>query len=185
MSHLFETCVDQSDSTTRFVELLTSHQNDIYAYVNALLVGSSEVDDVVQETTLDLWARKAQYDQSRPFLAWAFGFAFQRVLAHRKAKQRSRLIFSDEFLISISDAYVAATSTTSTLDSRLSALKECVEKLDAKQKSLIHRRYLEKLPMKTLADAAGGNVNQVCVTIFRIRRALAKCVAAAIMAEGS
>jgi RNA polymerase sigma-70 factor (ECF subfamily) len=175
--------VDRHDETTRFIELLTHHQNDIFAYVNTLLMGGSDVDDVVQETTLDLWARKDQFDQNRPFLPWAFGFAFQRVLAHRKAQQRSRIVFSDDYLASVSDAYVAAFGGTSTLDARLAALRKCILKLDTSQRQLIHQRYLEKLPMKALAKNIGGNVNQVCVTLFRIRKTLAKCVTAAMLAE--
>jgi len=118
-----EILMDRRDPTTRFVELLTSHQIDLFAYVNTLLVGSPDVDDIVQEATLDLWARKDKYDHERPFLPWAFAFAFQRVLAYRKTKQRSRIIFSDEFLNSISEAYMETAGNASTLDVRLTG--EC------------------------------------------------------------
>ena len=85
-------------------------------YINTLLVGDSAAVDVLQDTNLDLWARLENFDSSRPFLAWAYGFAFQRVLAYRKSRQRSRLVLSDEMVQLISDACVQDSTTA---DARL------------------------------------------------------------------
>jgi RNA polymerase sigma-70 factor, ECF subfamily len=172
---------DSADRSTRFVEQLTSHQRDLYAYINALLVGDSAALDVLQDTNLELWARLSDFDTNRPFLPWAYGFAYQRVLAFRKTRRRSRLVFSDEILELISDAHL---SDSVSADSRLAALQGCLDKLEPAQGELIRDRYVEKLSVKTLASRLGSSANQLSVRLFRIRHALAKCVETTLALEG-
>lgn len=45
------------NQTTMFVEMLTSHQATMYAYICMLLMGDPGEADVLQDTNLDLWAR--------------------------------------------------------------------------------------------------------------------------------
>ena len=52
-----------------------------------MLLGDSAAVDVLQDTNLDLWAHIDDFDFARPFLPWAYTFAFHRVLAFRKANQ--------------------------------------------------------------------------------------------------
>jgi RNA polymerase sigma-70 factor (ECF subfamily) len=170
-----------ADPATRFVELLTAHQRDLYAYINTLLVGNSSAADVLQDTNLDLWSRLNDFDFDRPFLPWAYGFAFQRVLAFRKSRGRSRLIFNDEFVQLISDVYVGDTTPA---DSRLGALSKCLEKLDQRQGELIRERYQERLSVKTLASRLGSTANQISARLYRIRRLLGRCIETALLTEG-
>jgi len=167
--------------STRFVELLTAHQRDLYSYIDALLLGDNSVPDVLQDTNLDLWARLGEFDMQRPFLPWAYGFAYQRVLAFRKSRSRSRLIFNDEVLELISDAYVGDATPA---DTRVAALKRCLEKLAARDSELVRERYAEKMSVKILASRLGRSANQVSVQLYRIRHALAKCVEATLAMEG-
>jgi RNA polymerase sigma-70 factor, ECF subfamily len=170
---------DDRSRAKRFVELLTSHQRDLYAYINTLLLGDSAASDVLQDTNLDLWSELDKFDFDRPFLAWAFGFAFQRVLAFRKTRCRSRLVFSDEAVRMISDAYV----TDGDADARLVALRTCLDKLTPPHGQLIRDRYLAKLSVKTLAARSGRTANQISAQLYRIRKVLAACVDQTLVAE--
>jgi RNA polymerase sigma-70 factor, ECF subfamily len=171
---------DNRDRATRFIELLTSHQRDMYVYINTLLVGDSAAVDVLQDTNLDLWARLENFDSSRPFLPWAYGFAFQRVLAYRKSRRRSRLVLSDEMVQLISDACVQDSTTA---DARLMALRTCLEKLDPEQGQLIRDRYIEKMSVKTIAARLGHTANQISARLYRIRQTLGRCIQATLVAE--
>ena len=75
---------EMDDRSTRFVELLTAHQRDLFSYIDTLMAGDTATPDVLQDTNLALWSRLADFDFERPFLPWAFGFAYQRVLAWRR-----------------------------------------------------------------------------------------------------
>jgi RNA polymerase sigma-70 factor, ECF subfamily len=168
------------DRATRFIELLTSHQRDLYIYINTLLVGDSAAVDVLQDTNLDLWARLQYFDDTRPFLPWAYGFAFQRVLAFRKSRRRSRLVLNDDMVQLISDVCV---SDTTSADIRLTALRQCLEKLDPQQGQLIRDRYLEKMSVKTIAARLGHTANQISARLYRIRQTLGRCIQASLVAE--
>ena len=166
---------------TRFVDLLTSHQRDLFSYIDTLLVGDSAVSDVLQDTNLALWSHLGEFDFERPFLPWAYSFAYQRVLAFRKTRSRSRLVFNDEVLELISDVYIGDTTSA---DVRLGALKQCLEKLKSTEGQLVRERYVEKLSVKMLASRLGRSANQVSVQLFRIRHSLAKCVESTLALEG-
>lgn len=171
---------DRRDPATKFVELLTAHQRDLYSYINTLLMGNAAASDVLQDTNLDLWSRLSNFDFRRPFLPWAYGFAFQRVMAFRKSQCRSRLVFSDEMVSLISDAYIGDASDA---DGRLVALRACLDKLESRQHQLIRDRYVGKLSVNTLAARLGSSANLVSARLYRIRKTLAKCVEATMAAE--
>lgn len=168
------------DSTTRFVEYLTAHQPDLYAYINTLLAGDPSVSDVLQDTNLDLWARAGDFDFNRPFLPWGLGFAYQRVLAFRKSRGRSRLVFSDQMAQLISDIYLSDTTPT---DARLTALQECIGKLSRPQNELIRLRYVDRVSVQSISQRSGRTANQISAQLYRIRRALAKCITRALATE--
>jgi RNA polymerase sigma-70 factor, ECF subfamily len=172
--------VDPGDRAGEFVKLLTAHQRDLYAYISTLLVGDAATADVLQDTNLDLWKRLEGFDFDRPFLPWAYGFAHQRVFAYRKTRSRSRLVFSDETVQLISDAYICDVVSA---DVRLSALQACLDKLEAKQRQLIRDRYVGRASVKVLAARHGSTESQISARLYRIRRSLAKCVEITVAAE--
>ena len=168
------------DKATLFVDLLTSYQRELYGYINALLLGHHGAADVLQDTNLELWKHLDEYDVDRPFLPWAFGFAFQIVLAYRKKLNRSRLVFSDEAVQLISDAYRQEAAES---DSRIAALQGCIEKLDPDGRRLIRERYMGRMSVQKLAEQAGATANQMSARLYRLRRTLERCVKSMLARE--
>jgi RNA polymerase sigma-70 factor (ECF subfamily) len=178
--HSIERSVDVDDRQTRFVELLTSHQRELYSYINTMLVGDSAAADILQDTNLDLWAHVEEFDFNRPFLPWAYTFAYHRVLAFRKSNGRSRLVFSDDIVELISEAYVRDKPNA---DQRLAALQHCLERLTADHRQLIRDRYSDRTSVKLLAARAGISANQISARLYRIRKILASCIEATFHRE--
>jgi RNA polymerase sigma-70 factor, ECF subfamily len=170
-----------SERTTQFVKLLTSHQPQIYAYIATMMFGDSAAADVLQDTNLHLWAQADRYDFDKPFLAWAFGFARQRVMAYRKTCSRSRLVFCDEALDLLSDKCLGASET---MDDRLTALQKCLKRLNVAQAELIRERYLTKTPVQTIADRLNDSAHNISSRLHRIRKILAGCVERTLATEG-
>ena len=181
MENPSKTSLSDRERATQFVNWLTSHQRDLYTYINTMLLGDSAAVDVLQDTNLDLWAHIDSFDFSRPFLPWAYTFAFHRVLAFRKSSRRSRLVFSDETMELIGKAFI---NDDTPADARLTALHGCLEKLDDKQRQLIRDRYVEKMSVKSLATRLGGTANQISARLYRIRGILAKCIESTLTMEG-
>jgi RNA polymerase sigma-70 factor (ECF subfamily) len=169
------------ERSTRFVELLTSHQRKLYGYIATMLLGDPAAADVLQETNLDLWNRLDDYDFDRPFLPWAFGFARQKVLVYRRTHCRSKLMFGEEALRLINEACIQYAAET---DDRLIALRQCLQKLNPRQAALIQQRYVAKTPVKQMADKLDESVHNISSRLHRIRKALAKCIQATLVAEG-
>jgi RNA polymerase sigma-70 factor (ECF subfamily) len=169
------------DRSTKFVELLTSHQRKLYGYIATMLLGDAAAADVLQETNLDLWNRLDDFDFDRPFLPWAFGFARQRVLVYRRTHCRSKLMFGEEALRLINEACIQYAAET---DDRLIALRQCLQKLNPRQAELIQQRYVAKTPVKQIADKLDETVHNISSRLYRVRKALAKCIQATLVAEG-
>jgi RNA polymerase sigma-70 factor (ECF subfamily) len=164
----------------KFVELLTSHQPKLHAYISTLMLGDPAAADVLQDTNIDLWSRAADFDFERPFLPWAFAFARQRVMAFRKSQSRSRLLFSDAAMARIEEECARLAGEA---DSRLQALQNCLKKLNERQSYLIGERYHAKTSVKMLAARLGETAHNVASQLHRIRAALARCVDATLTAE--
>jgi RNA polymerase sigma-70 factor (ECF subfamily) len=177
------TTVQMADTerTKQFVEMLTAHQRDMYAYVNMLMAGDSAAADVVQDTNVDLWAKLDDFDFDRPFLPWALRFAYHRVLAYRKTRSRSRLVFSDAFVEALSHDYL---QDPVGVDKRLKALQTCLDRLGEDHRQLIHDRYTAGISVKSIAARMGGTAGAVSAQLYRVRRILAKCVESRVAREG-
>lgn len=172
---------DQTNRDKRFVDLLTSYQRDLNAYVFTLMAGDPATPDIVQDANVDLWAHKEDFDFSRPFLPWAFRFAHNRVLAHRKKVGRSRLVFSDEYIETLG---AAMASDPIDSDRRLTALIRCVESLHGEQKWLVRERYSGGGTVKGIAARLGKTADQISARLYRIRQGLAECIERRLGSEG-
>jgi DNA-directed RNA polymerase specialized sigma24 family protein len=55
----------------RFVRLFLDGQREILRYILALLPGIDDAQEILQETTVDLWQKFDRYDPAIPFTPWA------------------------------------------------------------------------------------------------------------------
>jgi RNA polymerase sigma-70 factor, ECF subfamily len=171
---------DNEASEARFVEMLTFHQPDLLAYISSIMIGDSNARDVLQDTNVALWSHRNDFDSRRPFFPWACGFAFNKVLAYRQTRRRSRLLFNDEMLQEISQAYLQESAGS---DAQLIALRSCLQKLGQKHRELIHDRYIKNVSVNGLATRLGGTANQISARLYRIRKALADCIQKVLATE--
>ncbi|MCB1133389.1 MAG: hypothetical protein KDN05_19875, partial [Verrucomicrobiae bacterium] len=96
-------------------------------YILSILPHPDAVEDVVQETCLFLWERRADFQAGTNFKAWAFKTGYFKALAHRRALQRNKIItFSEDVLHRIAGA---AEQQAGHADARLSALSHCLREL--------------------------------------------------------
>ena len=71
-----------------FVQLITANHDHLRRYIYTLLPHEQDAQDVMQEVCLTLSRKFSEYDRSRPFLPWACGFAYLKVLQHRDRNPR-------------------------------------------------------------------------------------------------
>lgn len=70
-------------NSPEFLQLLTSHQSRIYAYILSLVFDRTQADDLLQETNAVLWRKAEEFETGTNFVAWAFQIAYYEVMQQR------------------------------------------------------------------------------------------------------
>ena len=78
-----ESILKSAQTTSRYVELLTSSQGRLFAYIYSLTGDPEQTQDALQDTNRKLWLLMDEYDPRREFLPWAFKMAVNQVRAAR------------------------------------------------------------------------------------------------------
>lgn len=164
-----------------FVRLLGQNQRRLLIYVMSLVPRWSDAEEVLQETNLVLWREFGSFRPGSNFSAWACRIALNRVLAWRKRQRRERLEFSAEFLEAVAEEI---TSEAERLEERSRLLARCIEKLPAKQRTMLRARYTEGRAIEAIAREAGRTADAVYRALSRTRQALHECVTRALEQRG-
>jgi RNA polymerase sigma-70 factor, ECF subfamily len=157
-----------------FVRLLTSHQRDIYFYVRSLVLDLGEVEEVVQNTNLVLWEKRAQFETGRDFRPWAFQIARHKVSEQRAQYKRNSVRFSDALI----DELALQSPQHAKVDNELTDdLRRCIAQLPARDRELLNQRYSSLASCERIAKAVGRPIRWVYNTLNRIRQELMDCMA--------
>jgi RNA polymerase sigma-70 factor (ECF subfamily) len=167
--------------TELLVRLLAKHQEDLFCYVFALLAHEEDVKDVLQETYIALCRKFEEYEPSKPFLAWAYGFAYLEVLKLRERNQRSMRYLSREVVEHLARERAQHEDI---LQARLLALDHCLEQLSQADRELIGQRYHSKTKIDELVRQLGGSRRTLFRQLDRIRRWLFECINRQMAVEG-
>ena len=125
---------DSPTSTETLVLLLTQHQEPLFRYIFSLVPREADARDILQETSLALYRKFTEYDPARPFLPWAYRFAYFQVQKHREKSARSPLLFSEDIMDLLASE---RTHIEPRLDERLRLLDACLQKLTAQDQELV------------------------------------------------
>lgn len=145
----------------------------VRAFVAAAVRSVSDRDDVLQQVALTVARRFEEYDERRPFVAWALWLAKSRIIDFYRAQERQRLFLTDGMLDRVAETLVQRHSQVSP---RREALEHCLDGLPKRSRSLLTLRYHDGLSMERIAATIHSTSGSVRVALFRIREALAACV---------
>ena len=162
-----------SDHQLEFVQLLTSHQGRLYAYVFSLLGNADQARDVMQETNAVLWQKSADFQLGTNFAAWMMQTAYYQVMAHRQKLARERLVFDDDMTAQLA---AAAVQRNELLEQRQLVLQDCLSKLSDANRDLIRARYQDGFELAAIAEKMNRKTNAIKQALFRARAALIDCV---------
>ncbi len=160
-------------STDLFIQLLTDSQPALYASIRALVPDREAAREVLQETNLTLWHKAKDYEAGTSFLSWATSIARYHVLNYRRKQKREKLIFSEELVQELS---AAQSDFMNDVDSYVTLLRGCLEKLPAEQLELITLRYSGDSSVQQIADSKGRTVGAISQLLYRIREVLLNCI---------
>ena len=175
-----------SDETGRaldvetFIALLTRHQPRIRAFVLTLLPLDSDVDELVQVVSIVAWKKfhSFRYESETPdeqFVRWVCTIAKFQVLKERARRRRNREVvpFDEELINRLADYQIERVDY---VESRRTALGECLRKLTPRELEIVRRRYVKNEPVAMIAEFLGRGQSAAYNTLSRLRVRLLECI---------
>lgn len=162
-----------SEKMSQLALLWGQAKPSVFAYVRSIVRNHHDAEDVIQATVSRIAEHFDEYDPSRPFAAWALGFARYIVMEYRNKSMRRPLLLGDEALESLSHAIA---DEAGRIDERYEALEHCIDRLSDRHRHIMTQRYRKDMSRQEIARQLGMKENTVSVTLRRIRQALVDCV---------
>ena len=170
-----------SSATESLILLLTQHQEQLFRYIFSLVPVEADARDILQETSLALFRKFDQYDAARPFMPWAYRFAYLQVQKHREKSARSPLLFSEDVMNLLTNE---REHIEPQLDERLHLLNGCLEKLTAQDKELVTSRYALRQSAEEMMARFALSRRTLFRNLEMLRQRLHDCVTRQLQTEG-
>ena len=167
----------QNGDSDAFALLYQEYVRPIYRYTYVRVGGNAEqAEDLTQEVFLKALNNIGRYrDNGKPFVSWLFRIAHNLVIDHYRWVKRSRCIPLTETMTVIEDEDFVATVEQSM---EISAVKQAIEKLPARQREVISLRFGSDLSIAETAMAMGkseGTVKKLQhVALAKLRKLMGK-----------
>lgn len=145
----------------------------VAAYIRSFTHDFHDAQDILQDVSMAVVRKYAEYDRNKPFVAWAIGIARNELLAYRRRKSVYRQFFDDETFEKIGEAFAAVEEERKPL---LEALQNCMRHASDKSRRLLQLRYIEDLRYEDIAKALNVSLGSIKVGMHRLRAALRDCV---------
>ncbi|WP_197440048.1 sigma-70 family RNA polymerase sigma factor [Calycomorphotria hydatis] len=160
----------QADFLSYFDEVRT----DLRSYVGALVLHTSDADDLFQELSLTLWSKFDEFDQEQSFLNWSRTFAFNAARNYwRKRKRQRRGYIDSEFLKQLSSTYKRQSEY---LELRYDFTMQCIGELPPKDQEILRSFHESRVPVAQLAKLFKKPVGTICSQLSRLRERIRRCV---------
>jgi RNA polymerase sigma-70 factor, ECF subfamily len=172
---------DSAPRTEQLVLLLTQHQEPLFRYIFSLVACEADARDILQETSLALYRKFDAYDASRPFLPWAYRFAYLQVQKHREKAARSPLLFGEDVMDLLAHDRERMEPE---LDQRLQLLDGCLAKLTAQDKELVTSRYAMRQGAEEMMQRFAMSRRTLFRNLELLRQRLHECVTRQLQSEG-
>lgn len=163
----------QPQQAEQFAALWTAAQSTIASFIRTLIPDYQQADEVLQRVAVTLVRKFDQYDQTRPFAAWAVGVAKYEVLYFRRERATDRHLFGDDIVEKIASRYEQLADDS---DPVREALRQCLEQLKGRSKKVIDLRYRRGMKSLAIADEMTLSAGAVRMLLCRVRESLRRCI---------
>lgn len=149
----------------------------LMVYLRSLVRDEATIDDLFQETMVVAWRRLDECDLDGPFGPWLRGIASRLVLAHYRKQKAAPLLLS-ESVLQVVDRHFENINLLAgdTWDDKVAALRECIDALPERQRSVIGARYFDGLSAAEVAERFELSLEACKKRLQRGRAMLAECL---------
>ena len=145
-----------------FRELVSRYKNSLYAFLRQFLNRHDLVEDVFQETFLQLFSSRDSFDQSRPLRPWLFTIAANKAKDALRKWQRTSAVpigtMADSEELSFDDMLNSVSSDTTMPYEELqrnetaSRVGQIIADLPENLREILVLAYFQKFSYKQMAD---------------------------------
>ena len=161
-----------TEAAERLIEGL-HHQ--LFALVHILGVPDGEVEDVAQDTMLQVFKSLSRYDSGKPFKPWFLGIARHVVRRYWRDREYEKRKM-DRFQRYVVESYSTEDSMERLDGISASRLGRCIERLKERQRKIVELFYTMQLNCRDIGSRMGLKPQTVRMSLCRIREALRACV---------
>lgn len=145
----------------------------VYAFALSRLGNAADAADILNEVMLEVWRHANRFEgRSRP-LTWVLGIAHHKVIDQLR-RRKDPHVDVDEVDIP-DDVPTAADALVGLEDAE--RVRQCVEKLSAAHRLVVHLAFYDDLSYPEIAALAGCPVGTVKTRMFHARQLLKRCLA--------
>ncbi len=147
---------------TAFREIVERYKNSLYSFLRRFLNRQDLVEDVFQETFLQLFASRDSFDTSRPLRPWLFTIAANKAKdALRKMQRHSSMSIgaiadsgdvSVDDVINILTSYKITPSDEVTMEETARRVREIVADMPENLRGILILAYFEQFSYKHMAE---------------------------------
>ncbi len=160
----------------QFIRLITEHQTELAAYIRSIMPMVAGKKDVLQETNIVLWEKRAELQDISVFTSWAYRVAYFQTLAHLKKRKRQKTVYLEpDVLDQIATEHSFFGAAENDLDA-VDALNLCLTKLSAEDYQLIQFHYKQHGGLKEYAQQIKASLGRIKHALIRIRGNLKTCI---------
>jgi RNA polymerase sigma-70 factor (ECF subfamily) len=163
-----------------FAQLVDIYKDKIYHLAYRMMGNAQEAEDVVQETFLRVYTNLDRYDEQQKFSTWMYRIA-TNLCIDRLRKRRSTYSLDAEMQNGEgNDWYSLMPSNEDTPENQLilsetqSQIKESIESLPEKYKSILILRYFHDLSLQEISEIVNMPVTTIKTRLHRGREYLKK-----------
>ncbi len=147
-------------------------KNKLYRLALRITLDHAEAEDVVQETMIKVWNRREQWEQIESMEAFCMTICRNIALdKNRRAGRDNESLEQGGYEAQTTDAAFDPEQQT-VLNDRLKIVRQIVNSLPEKQRSVMLLRETEGKSYKEIAAILGITEEQVKVNIFRARQTI-------------
>ena len=158
-----------------------SFRNDILPLKNKLFrlalritLNSADAEDIVQETLIKVWKKRESWDEIESIEAFCYSICRNLALDRTRRADKFNESLDETQNTAVDTSYSANPEERVQQGDRMRLVKELIDHLPEKQRSVIQLRDFEGKSYKEIADIMQMTDEQVKVTLFRARQTIKK-----------
>ncbi|MEQ8473284.1 MAG: RNA polymerase sigma factor [Marinoscillum sp.] len=156
-----------------FSEVVTTHGDSIYRLCKAYIGNSDDLDDLYQETLINIWKALPRFRGDSKLSTWIYRVTVNTSISFRRKNIQEESRKVDNWEPELWEEDLSEKNEKITREKQYQKMLECIESLKADQRIIIGL-YLENLSYKEIADVVGKSTNYIGVNITRIKERLSK-----------